>query len=311
MSSEAVHGVLVVDKPRGPTSHDVVARVRRALGQKSVGHAGTLDPMATGTLVLAIGEATKLVPYLTAADKAYEAEVALGVETDTLDADGRPVREVAVPEGIDAAQIEDVLARFRGRTEQRAPAVSAIKVGGRALHARVRRGEAVEAPVRTVDLHEARVLETTGRTIRIAVRCGKGFYVRSLARDLGEALGTVAHLTALRRTESGAFGVDRAVAMDVVEAAARGDASAREALARAVIPVARAAALVLPSVTLTSRGAEDARHGRPVERAGCTEGTAFDALAPEAPAALFDEGGHLVAVGRRDGEHLRVARGFR
>jgi len=148
----AQHGVLVVDKPSGPTSHDVVAWARRALRTRAVGHAGTLDPMATGVLVLAIGEATKLVPYLTLDEKEYELELVLGAETDTLDAQGQVVAQAPVP-SLDEAHVRAVAARFLGPQQQRAPVYSAIKVDGVALHRRARRGDVVEAPLRDVTAH--------------------------------------------------------------------------------------------------------------------------------------------------------------
>ncbi|MGB9339614.1 MAG: tRNA pseudouridine(55) synthase TruB, partial [Polyangiales bacterium] len=147
-----MNGVLIVDKPAGCTSHDVVQRVRKAIGQRSVGHAGTLDPLATGVLVVALGEGTKLVSHLQRDDKRYEVSIALGAETDSLDADGEIVRTAEVP-ALDRETVEKALATFIGRHPQEAPKLSAIKVGGTPLHRRMRRGEEVEAPVREVELY--------------------------------------------------------------------------------------------------------------------------------------------------------------
>ncbi|MBW2404697.1 MAG: tRNA pseudouridine(55) synthase TruB, partial [Deltaproteobacteria bacterium] len=149
-----MNGLLIVDKPAGCTSHDVVRRVRKALGQRSVGHAGTLDPLATGVLVVAVGEGTKLVSHLQSDDKRYEVTIALGAETDSLDADGEVTETAKVPP-LDSAMVERALLPFIGRHRQEAPKLSAIKLGGTPLHRRVRRGEDVEAPVREVELYEA------------------------------------------------------------------------------------------------------------------------------------------------------------
>ena len=287
-----VHGVAIVDKPRGPTSHDVVARGRKAFGTRQVGHAGTLDPMATGVLVLAVGRATKLVPWLTAADKAYEATLKLGVATASLDADGEVVGEAAVPT-LALEAVREVAARFVGTHPQRAPKVSAIKVGGERLHAKVRKGEAVEAPVREVRLDALEVLALDGDTLELRLRCGKGYYVRSLGRDLAEALGTVGHLTALRRTASGAFGLDEAVAL-----AALGGPPGPPLLS-----LAEAAGRVLPRLEATEAAEGDARHGRPVDPAA-VEGDV------EAAESALVRGGELIAVVRPGERGLQVVRGF-
>jgi tRNA pseudouridine55 synthase len=304
-----VHGILVVDKPQGPTSHDVVAVARRALGLRGVGHAGTLDPMATGVLVLAVGEATKLVSHLTAEAKEYTAEVTLGTATDTLDAMGSPVAEAPLPPDLSEARVLEALARFRGALAQRAPAVSAIKQGGRRLHERVRRGEVVEAPVRQVEVHALELLAWTPPTLTLRVACSKGFYVRSLARDLAEALGTVGHLSMLRRTRSGAFDLDQAVGFEVLRATARGDAAARERLRGAVHPLAEACR-ALPGVALSTEGADDASHGRPVHVGGCASGAL-----PEVPEGqvlvLWSPSERPLALAVRQGDRLRVVRGFR
>lgn len=304
-----MNGVLLVDKPRGRSSHDVVLRCRRALGTRAIGHAGTLDPMATGVLVLAIGEATKLVPYLTAADKKYEATLVLGTETDSLDADGTVVRTQEIPRGLSVARVEEAAAPLRGSTEQRAPRVSAIKVNGRALHERVRRGEDVEAPLRRVELHALEVLEVTDERIRFRLHCGKGFYVRSFGRDLADALGTVGHLDALRRLASGSFSIEQAVPFALVETAIS-DEAARRSLVDALLPVDRAALACLPRVDLSETATTDAVHGRPIpiERAATTS---LDVFEPEATLALFGVDGRLVALGRREGSILRVVRGIR
>lgn len=300
-------GVLVVDKPRGPTSHDVVRRLRRVLGTRAVGHCGTLDPMATGVLVVASGEATKLVPWLTADDKAYEASIALGVETDTLDADGRELKRVAPSPALVAALrasgpaapaplLAAAFAVERDRRAQVPPSYAAIrKDGARALE-RARRGEAVDLPARHVRLRRID-LSSCGAdppSLVVSLVASKGYYVRALARDLATTLGTVGHLTALRRTRSGAFGIDEAVPLD----------ASPEVIAAGMQSLAAAASRALPVVHLTDEGAREARHGRAVPA------DAMDA-SPPGDAAWLSSGGSLVAIGRvGDDGRGRVVRGM-
>ncbi len=302
-----MRGILIVDKASGPTSHDVVRVARRVFGTRAVGHAGTLDPMATGVLVLGIGEGTKLLAHLSADDKAYDAQIRLGVLTDTLDARGKPIAEQPVPAGLDVAYVQTAAARFAGETLQRAPDISAIKQAGQPLYARVRRGEQVEAPERRVFVRELAIDGVEGDSIALRVHCAKGFYVRALARDLAQALGTVGHLTMLRRTRSGSFDLAGALAFDTLEAAARGDESAR-AQAHAALRSLEAAVAGLTAVVVTSEGSEDVRHGRVVVPARLSSGE-IPALGTE-PVAVFDPGGRLAALGRVAEDGLRVVRGF-
>jgi tRNA pseudouridine55 synthase len=295
------HGVLVVDKPKGPTSHDVVQWARRALSTRAVGHAGTLDPMATGVLVLAIGEATKLVPYLTADDKAYEAELALGAVTDTLDAEGKVTETAPVP-ALDASRVNEVLQRFVGRSMQLPPVFSAIKVDGVPLHERARRGEVVEAKEREVEVREIALLGLTPSSIRFSVRSAKGFYVRSLGRDIAVALGTVGHLVALRRTASGPFSVETALDGETLRKAREGDADARAAASSAVMSL-EASVRALPRVVLDDAGEGHVRVGRALR--------AFDPSVVEGtPLALISSHGGLLAIGERAGAEILVRRGF-
>lgn len=298
-AAREVHGVLVVDKPSGPTSHDVVAWARRALGTKAVGHAGTLDPTATGVLVLAVGEGTKLVPYLTLDEKEYEFEITLGQETDTLDAAGEVVAEAPVPT-LDEAAVRGVIARFLGEQDQQPPAYSAIKVDGVALHQRARRGDAVEAPIRRVTVHELALRSMTPLAFR--VRASKGFYVRSLARDLARALGSVGHVSALRRIASGPFRIDHAFSGEALSAA-RADPALRPAVV-ARLTTLEAAVASFRCVTLDAAGELDARAGRLVrpvpEDVG--EGAIVAMLGPD---------GRLVAIAERRVDALAVRRGFR
>ncbi len=302
------HGVLVVDKPRGPTSHDVVARVRRAFDTGAVGHAGTLDPMATGVLVVAVGEGTKLVAYLTAADKEYEATLTLGAVTDSLDADGKVVAQAPVP-ALSLDAVAEAAQTFVGAGKQVPPKFSAIKVGGRPLYERARKGEDVEVPERDVFVHALEVARVEGDEVDFRVRAAKGFYVRSLGRDLAVALGTVGHLTALRRTASGAFGLAGAVPMALVEAAAGGDPAARGELEAALLPLTTAWSG--PRAKLDQEGVVDARHGRRVQPMNVLERTPGDPKSREEVIALLDEAGEMVALAREDdAECLAIVRGF-
>jgi tRNA pseudouridine55 synthase len=291
-------GILIVDKPSGCTSHDVVQRVRRALKQRSVGHAGTLDPLATGVLVVAIGEATKLVSHLQSDDKRYEVCIALGAETDSLDADGEVTERMEVP-ALDAKTVEKALQPFLGKHLQRAPKLSAIKVGGRPLHRRARQGEDVEAPMREVELLGAVVRSVGPSELELGLHCGKGFYVRSLARDLCRALGTRGHVKTLRRTASGVFGIEQAL---------YGDGMRAEAIDARLISL-REACGALRRVDLSEEGVGHARHGRPIGPDDIV-GEGWRDAAEDESMALFGPDGEPVALAKRVDEGLRVVRGF-
>ena len=235
-STDVVSGLLIVDKPQGITSHDVVSRTRRLAHTRRVGHAGTLDPMATGVLVLGINKATRLLTWITDHSKRYEAQVRFGVETTTEDAEGE-VTSTKGCEGLDNEEIEAVLSRFRGTISQVPSAVSAIKVNGKRAYARVRAGEDVKLEPREVEIslleaqgqpHSHRVeyaLEGKSTQVNcvdlnVVVECSAGTYIRALARDLGNALGCGAHLTSLRRTRVGEFSIDCAHTLQSLDEAA-------------------------------------------------------------------------------------------
>lgn len=243
-STDVVSGLLIVDKPQGITSHDVVSRTRRLAHTRRVGHAGTLDPMATGVLVLGINKATRLLTWITDHSKRYEAQVRFGVETTTEDAEGE-VTSTKGCEGLGNEEIEAVLSRFRGTISQVPSAVSAIKVNGKRAYARVRAGEDVKLEPREVEIS---LLEAQGQPrshrveyalegkstqvncvdLNVVVECSAGTYIRALARDLGNALGCGAHLTSLRRTRVGEFSIDSAHTLQSLDEAAeqsRGEAS--------------------------------------------------------------------------------------
>lgn len=207
-------GVLPVDKPEGPTSHDIVGRARRALRERRIGHTGTLDPFASGLLLLCVGPATRLSEYLTGRDKEYLARARLGVATDTLDREGTVVGESEGWRELDRAAVEGALTGFRGVILQRPPRFSAKKVGGVAAHRRTRRGEEVELAPVPVTVHELVLTGFEPPEVEFRVSCSSGTYIRALARDLGETLGVGAHLTALRRTRIGTFGLEGAVPGD-------------------------------------------------------------------------------------------------
>ncbi|WP_024869112.1 tRNA pseudouridine(55) synthase TruB [Pseudoxanthomonas suwonensis] len=220
-------GILLLDKPGGMSSNAALQAARRLFRAEKGGHTGSLDPLATGLLPLCFGEATKLAGLLLGSDKAYEAGVVLGTTTDTDDADGQVLVQRPVP-AIDRATLEAALAGLTGVLQQRAPVYSALKQGGEPLYARARRGEAIEAPVREVVVHAIELLEHEGDRLRLRVACGSGTYIRSLARDLGEALGCGAHIASLRRLWVDPFREPVMHTLDQLEALA-GDEAALDA----------------------------------------------------------------------------------
>ncbi|MGH8900319.1 MAG: tRNA pseudouridine(55) synthase TruB [Egibacteraceae bacterium] len=280
-------GILVVDKPAGMTSHDVVAVIRRAANQRKVGHAGTLDPDATGVLVVCLGRATRLVPYLQASVKTYDARIRLGVETTTLDASGEVTAERDASR-VDEALLCEALKSFVGEIEQVPPMVSAVKVGGERLYRKARRGEVVARPLRTVHIHGI-VLEDfepgTRAEAAFLVTCSAGTYIRTLAADVGERLGVGAHLFGLRRLGSGRFSLEDAIDLaTVIELGSRGR------LGEALLSPAEAVA-DYPAVTVDAEAARALAHGRPLPLVG-----------RNGPVAALDPSGQLLAmVADRDG----------
>jgi tRNA pseudouridine55 synthase len=208
----AMDGILIINKSVGMTSHDVVARVRRLTGQRRVGHAGTLDPAATGTLPVLLGQATRVAEYLSESGKAYRAIIRFGIETETYDAEGAITSEA--PVHLTSEQIEDALPDFLGEQEQIPPVYSAIKRGGVPLYALARAGKKVQAPPRHIVIESLRVVAWESPDLTLDVECGKGTYIRSLAHDLGQRLGPGAHLAGLTRTRSGPFTLAQAITLD-------------------------------------------------------------------------------------------------
>jgi tRNA pseudouridine55 synthase len=270
--------VLVVDKPSGPTSHDVVDHVRRRLGQKRVGHTGTLDPFATGVLPVCLGLATRLARFFTDGEKAYRATVRLGFATTTDDLTGEPLDEPR-PVTVDDDAVRRACRALVGTLPQVPPAFSAKRVGGRRLYDLARAGRPVDRPAVTVTVHAFDLLSRDRDLLEVDVRCAPGTYVRALARDLGTALGVGAHLTALRRTRSGGFGLDVAVPLE-------GIAPDRVVPLDALLPE-------WPSVRLTGEGREAVGHGRDVTRDLAAEDWPADAT----HVRLLDADQRLLAVG--------------
>jgi tRNA pseudouridine55 synthase len=276
-------GVLVVDKPAGLTSHDVVAAARRALRERRIGHTGTLDPMATGVLPLACGRATRLVRFLTASDKDYDATVVFGRTTDTCDTTGTETSRSDLRP--DAAAVERAVASLTGSYLQLPPAYSAKKVGGQRAHALARRGEAVELTPVPVTVSRAMVLGFDGESARIALTCSPGFYVRSFAVSLGELVGTGACLGSLRRTRSGEFTVAEAMPLAQVIGAAADAVGG-------LLPVDRLLPH-FPVVRLSDEERVRVRHGQDVSAAIQPSGGAGD---NGGWVRLIDGEGHLLAL---------------
>lgn len=289
--SGAPNGLVVVDKPGEWTSHDVVARVRRLANTRKVGHAGTLDPMATGVLVLGLGRATRLLGYVSGSDKSYEATVRFGAATTTDDAEGEVLSTTSAA-GVGVEHVREVGRGFVGEIQQVPSSVSAIKVDGERAYAKVRRGEEVELAARAVTISKIAIGASRRPTpdlldVDVAVTCSSGTYIRALARDLGAELRVGGHLTALRRTRVGGFDVSTAHTLEQLEKSFT------------AIGVDEAVALTFPRRELTEAEAGDVRFGRPI------------ALRDEqAPTGVFDPDGQALAVmAPRDGK-LRVLVGL-
>jgi tRNA pseudouridine55 synthase len=328
-----LHGWIVLDKPIGLGSTQAVSAIKRLLREAGepktkVGHGGTLDPLASGVLPIALGEATKLAGRMLDATKAYEFTIRFGEKTDTLDAEGVVIATSDVRPTL--AEVEAVLPRFTGEIEQVPPAYSALKIGGKAAYARARAGEQVELKARRVTVHDLKLLPGTGRgtseaggggppnlqgskagphhhdasrrgpppcsgedLVTLAATVSKGTYVRSLARDLAHALNTVGHVTMLRRTRAGPFGLEQAISLDFLEEAAKA-----RALTRAVMPL-QAALDDIPALPVTPGQAQLLRHGQSL------------AGFPAQPGLrLATEDGRPVALVEASADGLRVVRGF-
>jgi tRNA pseudouridine55 synthase len=284
-------GLVVVDKPAGWTSHDVVARIRRLAGTRKVGHAGTLDPMATGVLVIGVSRATRLLTFLVGAGKTYAATIRLGVSTVTDDAEG-DVLERTDAAGIDEAAVREGVLALTGELLQLPSSVSAVKVDGRRAYARVRAGEQVELAARPVTVHRFDVTALRPDTqaglgvldVDVEVDCSSGTYVRALARDLGGALGVGGHLTALRRSRVGPYGLDVARTLEQLEGSFQ------------LLPLAEAARAAFPCRELSEEEARRLSHGQRLKAAGLGE----------QPVAAFAPDGSLVAIVSETGPTARA-----
>jgi len=296
-----MNGVLVIDKPAGPTSHDIVAVVRRAIGLARVGHTGTLDPLATGVLPLVIGQATRLASFMSGADKEYVARIRFGVATETYDAEGRLGDEQSVSEtrasvaavaGLRESAIVEAVAAFEGRYLQTPPPFSAKKIGGTPAYKLARQRKPIDVKPVEVSVREIELRSYAGGLAEVRLVCSSGFYVRSLAHDLGQRLGCGAHLEGLRRTRSGEFTLADAVPLEAV--------AAREG--EGLIPMSRLLTH-LPAVVLSELGAKRASHGSDLRP---------EDLATVAPAAEATSGGESAAARRlrlldREGSLLGLA----
>ena len=282
-AGEPITGILNIDKPQGHTSHDVVARVRRIADQRRVGHAGTLDPMATGVLVVCLGKATRVVDYVADGLKAYRATVRFGAVTDTWDAEGRVLSQQPW-DGLGLSEVEQALSAFVGRIEQVPPMYSALKFHGQPLYRLARQGVTVAREPRIVEIQRVGLLNWRPPDLEIEVVCSKGTYVRSLAHDLGQRLGPGAHLASLTRTAVGPFCLKEAVSLDTL-ASGQADGSWREHLR----PI-EAALCHLPRVTVDADTAKRLAYGQGVSLS-----------APAAPRlCAYDDQGRLVAILRPD-----------
>ncbi len=255
---DAISGVLVIDKPTGMTSHDVVNIVRRGTGIRRAGHTGTLDPRASGVLVILVGPAVRLSEYISASDKRYQAIIRMGTATDTYDAEGAFTRDEVVVD-VTEEQFEAELKKFEGEVEQTPPAYSAVKVNGRKAYEMARKGEEVELEPRMIQVHHLEVLEWATPEVVVDVHCSSGTYIRSLANDLGEVLGCGAYLVGLRRTKNGRFSLRDAVPLrKLKEAFEAGD------WYKHLIPAAESLS-DWPSVVLSPDEVETLRHGQRVK----------------------------------------------
>lgn len=279
----AASGLVIVDKPPGCTSHDVVARIRRLAHTRRVGHAGTLDPMATGVLVVGVEKATRLLGHLTLTEKEYLATIRLGQATDTGDAEGT-VTAAAPAGGLSLAQVRTAAAAFTGTIQQVPPATSAVKVDGKRAYQLARQGMAPVLAPRTVTVHELTITDPRPAgdllDVTAAVRCSSGTYVRGLARDLGESLGVGGHLTMLRRTRVGPYRLSAAHTLDELADGLR------------LIPLAEAAAAAFPVRALTAAETQSLSHGASLSAEGATAGPV---------AALAPDGTLVALVQERDG----------
>ena len=279
-----MHGLLLLDKPAGLTSHDCVRQVRRLFKTRKVGHAGTLDPLATGVLPIAIGNATKILQFLLAEDKSYRATFKLGITTDTLDSDGQIVLQRQVP-SISSQTLIDICARFTGEIDQQPPMYSALKKDGVPLYKLARQGKEIERPTRRIKIFRLDIIESVADQVTIEVDCSKGTYIRSLAHDIGEALGCGAHITSLRRLRTGPFSIDECTTLEEL-----GNASDKQPF----LVSADAALRNLPAAVLNDSGLARLKFGIPPQ----VEDVTLDDPPEPGTAVRLQAAGELVAMAR-------------
>ncbi len=284
MGKQPLTGILNIAKPAGMTSHDVVDRVRQMSGQRRVGHAGTLDPAATGVLVVCLGQATRVAEYLMASDKVYQAQIRLGVSTDTHDAEGQVTATAEVDVGEE--EVRGTLASFVGSIQQVPPMYSALKRGGIPLYKLARRGITVEREPRPVEIHNIELLDWNPPLLTIRVKCSPGTYIRALARDLGQKLGCGAHLHSLTRLASGHFTLEEAVSLDELA-----EAFAQENYQEFIHPLDEALLDFEPMI-VDAQTEKCIRHGQQIQSpAACERGELRRA---------YSEKGELIAILRHD-----------
>jgi tRNA pseudouridine55 synthase len=306
-TDEAQPGVLLVDKPEGPTSHDLVAMARRALAIRRVGHTGTLDPFASGLLLLCVGRATRLVEYFHALPKCYEAAIVLGSETATDDHTGEERMRSDAWKSLDLAAVIQATSALEGPQSQVPPVYSARKIGGRRAHRLAREGREFEVAPSEITIHSIDITHWEPPHLQIVVRVSTGTYVRALARDLGRALGCGAHLSALRRTSIGPFEVGRARRAEELQTAAESGGDDLPLLT----PLE--ALDWLPRRELSGSEAVEIAHGRPVDAVAIAEPriSGFVSIDPGGGPVLLEYGGELAAIARRDGPLLRPVKVLR
>jgi tRNA pseudouridine55 synthase len=287
---DAPEGVLVVNKEAGWTSHDVVAKVRKLLGDSKVGHAGTLDPSATGVLPILVGRATRIAEYLIDWDKEYRAVLRLGETTDTQDAAGT-VLTMTDPSEVDEAALQAVVTRFRGAQQQLPPMYSAVKIGGQPLYKAARAGKTIDRAERSIVIHQLEIVAVHGRDVTLRIVCSKGTYVRTLCADIGQALGVGGHLYALERRRVGPLSIDHALTVDQIASRLTTDTLREHFISLDQL------LCQLPTVVVDDVQAERVLHGSPVSPAGVEQ-------LPSSPSPvsvrLKNEAGRLLAIGTHD-----------
>ncbi len=296
-----MNGILLVDKPIGPTSFDVVRTIRRTMGLRKVGHAGTLDPLASGLLVVCLGQGTRLVPYLMDSEKRYLATLALGTQTDTDDSTGREIATAPIPL-VGEELLATILMDFTGVISQVPPRFSALKKDGEAMYKKARRGEDIAPAPRNVTIHSISITRVSKTEIGLDIRCGKGTYIRSLARDLAKALGTEGHLSYLRRTFTSGFDVVDAVHMDHL------DKLARQGELESKIISPTNALHTYPRVEILPEDQSFVSDGRPID-AGNYEVTKD--IENNGIVCLIREDSHLFAIARLDEGQFKMERVFK